>query len=228
MAWRVLSDGPMIETSGGVTTLPGGGEREITQIVIARAGQVIDKDLSKSMKDRYEAGDDYVRSIVEYGEMELQTVEGEDGKNEEKLVFVPKGISNADGEEVPETDEALVAANASLRDEKASLEAQLSEAKNHAGELEAQVADLTNGGSTAVAQIEALQTQVNELTQQLDEATAAPAGQYDPAGYKVEDVLAYLATASPEEVARVKAAEAATERNSSQIAGFAPKEAPAS
>jgi hypothetical protein len=212
----------MLETSGGIMKLSDGTEREITQIVMARAGDVIEKDLSKPLKDRYEADDPYMRALVEYGEMELQDVEGED---EPQRVFVPKGPSSIqDEEEVPQTDEALVAENQELRQKVSG--------------LEQQVSDLSEAQAALASERTELTEHVQSLQVDLEAATAPPpaspgeggesGGQYDPTQYNVDDVLGYLAQASPEEVDRVKAVEAASERKSKQIADFVPKEAPTS
>jgi FtsZ-binding cell division protein ZapB len=213
----------MLETSGGFSQLSDGTEREITQIVMAREGQIIEGNLSKPLVDRYEANDPYVRSLVEYGEMELQDVEGED---EPQRVFVPKGPDASPDEDdaVPQTDEALVAENQELREQVSG--------------LEQQVSDLSDANSALASERIELTEQVQSLQADLEAATAPaaaagdaqpageePSGQYDPTQYKVDDVLGYLAQASPEEVERVKAAEAASERNSTQIAGFQPREA---
>lgn len=50
------------------------------------------------------------------------------------------------------------------------------------------------------------------------------AGEFNPEENKVEDVLAYLQDASPEEVARVKELESASSRKSKQVADFEPKQ----
>lgn len=53
-------------------------------------------------------------------------------------------------------------------------------------------------------------------------ASLAGDGTFDPTSNNVADVLEYLKTASDEEVARVKAAEASSDRNSKQVADFQP------
>lgn len=140
MAWRALTTGPMVEIVTG--HLDG---REVTMVKTINAGELIDKDLSADMKTRYEAEDTYVRSIVEYGEIERGT--DDDGNPTE--TFVPKGTQVA-SEEAPATDE-----EAAERVRKAEEVAQQAadnaakakeEADRHAQrvqELEAQLQDAT-------------------------------------------------------------------------------------
>lgn len=93
MAWRVVADGPMIDVLHGTIPLKNGGSREHSTTVIGHAGQIIRGDLTKSLKDRYVANDPYVRSIVEYGELE----EGEpDDNGDPTEVFVAKGLDGSD------------------------------------------------------------------------------------------------------------------------------------
>lgn len=174
MAWRVLSDGPMIEVSGGITD---DSKREITQVIVGRAGQVIEKDLSKSMRDRYEAQDPYMRSIVEYGEIELHDIDGED---EPQRVFVPKGIQ-VDGGDTPQTDEALVASNTELGSRVTELQSESAQKDNRIAELEGQLSDAQAVNGESSTQVEALQQQLSDanaqiadLQQQLEDATAPP------------------------------------------------------
>lgn len=60
MAWRVLQNGAMLEVVNGLR-----GDTEITATQIYHQGAVIEKDLSKTLVDRYDAGDEFVCSIVE-------------------------------------------------------------------------------------------------------------------------------------------------------------------
>lgn len=229
MAWRVLTNGPMIEVSGGIT---GDDKREITSIIVGRAGQIIEKDLSRSMKERYDNNDPYVRSIVEFGEL----VPSDDDPDEKK--FVARGTQK-DGDEAPKTDDELVARNSALTDQVNELAARVTELENESAQKDAQIADLQQANEALTTERDDAVAQVGTLQADLEAATAPPEGgdvasdgeqsaadqsvQYDPTAHNVDDVLAYLATASPAEVARVKAVEAATDRKSTQIANFEPK-----
>ena len=74
-----------------------------------------------------------------------------------------------------------------------------------------------------IAELEERQRQENEAAM-AKARVAAGQGQYNPEEYNVSDVLDYLRQASPEEVERVQALEARSDRASKQIADFEPRE----
>lgn len=130
MAWRVLASGPMLEIEGGGVK---GGAKSFTQTVIATEGEIIEspRDLSAAMISRYEKGDDFMRALVEYGEIELE--EDEDG--EPVKTFVPKGYEDPDAaEDAPQTDEEALQRTQEAESKVQELEAKVAELEASAGE----------------------------------------------------------------------------------------------
>lgn len=95
------------------------------------------------------------------------------------------------------------------------------------GRVEAEIVDIDlEAEKASEKEREELLKQAEEIAAraaQEQAAAAAGASTYDPSGENVADVITYLKTASPEEVARVQELEAASERSSTQIADFKPK-----
>lgn len=141
MAFRALISGPMLEISGGIQQIPGGPDRELTSIVIPRAGQIIEKDLSAPMMARYKAQDPYMMSIVEYGVME----DGDEADGEPVRVFVPQGISGEDVSSAPSGNDSK---------EVAKLKKKLADSLAATQVAEAQVKDLTGKLATAESDLE--------------------------------------------------------------------------
>lgn len=146
MAWRVLANGAMIEIVTGVSELPGGGKRELSHIEIAHEGQIIKGDISQSMKDRYEANDPFIRSIIEYGEAE--DVDGETQEHFEATGYSPQtegSSSSSDGDD----------------------------SSDRVAELEAQVAELQD---VSAKNDDAAQAEIDDLKQKLNDAELEAAG----------------------------------------------------
>lgn len=142
MAWRALTSGPMIEVSGGQHALPGGRTSEVVSVQIANAGDVY-KDVSASFRERYAEGDEYVHSLIEYGELE----KSEDDDGETKEVFVAKEF-DATPSEAPATDEEAAtrveAAEKSATEAQDSAERALKAAQEQTSRAEALQSELTD------------------------------------------------------------------------------------
>lgn len=144
MPFRALASGQMLEVSGGVQTLPGRQPREVTTIVMSRAGEIY-PELSQAHVEAYKDGEARIRALVEYGVLE------DDGEGNQ--VFVPRGI---DGTTLPTVESS----DDQVNDHIAKLEAQIAELKENAGdgdsqkvdELEGKVTDLVNSLETARAE----------------------------------------------------------------------------
>lgn len=135
MPWRVLQSGPMIEVVTGHLN-----NQESTTTRVANAGEIIKGDLSQSLRDRFEANDPYVRSIVEYGEIETGT--DDDGNPTETFVV--------SGGPVEESD-PIVASDEETQQRIDDLQAELKTANENLQAAEQANADL--------------QTQLNEANQ---------------------------------------------------------------
>jgi hypothetical protein len=188
MAWRVLRSGPMIEEVIGHQDLPSGGRREVTTTRTGVGGEVIENDLSESLRTRYEAEDPYVRSIVEYGELEV----GEDDDGNPTRTFAARGLSS-DTAEPPATDEE--AAERTRRAEQVAQEASENaaraqeEAARHAQrvqELEAELADTTSTHGEVIQERDELRAQVENTLSYEDFDKDALAAQARAQGLVVE------------------------------------------
>lgn len=172
MAWRVLRAGAMIEILNGVTA----DGRELTSTAIVGEGQVIEKDLPKAYVQRYLDGDEYVRSTVEYGEIETQVDEDgndvvdEDGNDVKG--FVPKG-----GPEAPEGSASAPAAN--LQDADEAAQARIQELEDALGKASNDLSSSSSSLDEASGRIAELEAKVDELEKDLDEASAPQAFPYD-------------------------------------------------
>lgn len=163
MAWRVLKSGAMIEVLTGTSPGPNGTTREHTQVIFGNEGTIITQDLSAGMKEQYEANDDYVRSIVEFGEQVPQ--EGEDG--EETLVWVAKGSGSESDEALPETDEALVAEVEKLRGQVKELQGSLDAAQSESSDKDSGVAQVQSDLAAANAELEQVKGELETASQQV-------------------------------------------------------------
>jgi chromosome segregation ATPase len=157
MAWRVLADGPMLEIVTGKQSLNDGSTREITHIVVGRQGQIITEDLSESLRERYAAQDEYVMSIVEYGEM----VPSDDPETDE-LVFQARRIGDQEDEDI-DGDAELADKLNRIKQQRDAAEAKLSAAEDS-------VTSLTDERDKANARIAELE---NELEQAEEAATGS-------------------------------------------------------
>lgn len=133
----------MVELSGGVQLLANGATREQTTIQVTFQGQVFEGDISADMRRRFVDGDPYMRSILEYGEVEHETdKDGNDAKS-----FVPKGI---DGSAIVSTNDPDTIVRAQQAEKKAAklqvaadeLALKAAGDKDEIAALTAQVADL--------------------------------------------------------------------------------------
>lgn len=125
MSWRVLADGAMIEVVQDVRD-----GREVTATSIVRQGQLIKGEVSKSMVERYDGNDPFVRSIIERVEISYDEETGEPvatavGKPSPSVTVDPEAADRAASAEaeVERLKEELAKAHADA----ASAEAEFSE-----------------------------------------------------------------------------------------------------
>lgn len=153
MAWRVLRDGAMVEVSNG-TIQVAGRDLEQTTVVILSENALIERDLSKSMVERYDAGDDYVRSLVERVAVSVD----DDGNK----VVTPVGSPDAEPVGALSDDEASARVTAA--------ETAQSEAESRVRALEEQVSSLQSDLDTARQEAERLSADLTEANDQLGTA----------------------------------------------------------
>lgn len=132
----------MVEVSGGRQLMPNGSVREATNIQVTFQGQVFEGDIGAGMRQRYVDDDPYLRSILEYGEVEHST----DADGNTVKTFVPKGIDGS----------AVISAN------DPDLLARAQEAEARAAALQKQVDDLSVEAARAADEIVGLREQVAE------------------------------------------------------------------
>ncbi len=114
MAWRVLANGAMLEVATG-THIAGDREIEVTTTAIYRAGHVITGELAAGFVARYDANEDFARSIVERVEVNTD----DDGEQIVTAVGSPH---------VPAASGSSSKVEKALRAQVAKLEAELEEA----------------------------------------------------------------------------------------------------
>ncbi len=131
MSWRVLANGAMLEVATG-THIAGEREIEVTTTAIYRAGQVIKGELARSFVERYDANEDFARSIVE----RVEVTTDDDGEQVVTAVGAPH---------VPAASGSSNKAEKALRAQVAKLEAELAEAQAP------QVLDYSRLSASAVA-----------------------------------------------------------------------------
>lgn len=105
MAWRVTLNGAMVEVVNGVRD-----GREITSTIIAREGQVIEKDMTSDFVERWRSEEPYARSIAEYGNVE--TVPADEEGEEDRKVFVATALPEP--EETPSSRPVEASTDAEL------------------------------------------------------------------------------------------------------------------
>lgn len=158
MAYQVLQSGAMLEVVNGV----GRDGREKTTMVIARENDILEKEIAQDMRDRYDAGDEYVRSILQRG-----TVVVDDDGNK---ALVPEEIADVDPESI--SDDAVERAEAA--------EGELTAARSQISQLEADLAAAQQKVATTQSELntrsrEALQ-ELEALTREKDAAKEVAAG----------------------------------------------------
>jgi hypothetical protein len=166
----------MIEVVNGVRK----DGREVTTILMAVQGLVIRKPMTEEFISRWAAGDEYARSLVEHGEVSVETVtdlvdeDGNDLPDEEREVFTPTAGPGDAGEEkaAPTGDsdavERATKAEAKVKELQSELEAATSKVEESATNAEA-----------ASSSAEGLAAKVEELQKELEAATAPQAFPYD-------------------------------------------------
>lgn len=163
MAWRALTSGKMVEVSGGRQLMANGAVREASNIVVTFQGQVIENDISADMRQRYIDNDPYVRSILEYGEID----HGTDGDGNPTKTFVPKGIDGS----------AVVDGGSQ---EAADLQAEVAQLKADAVKAAEDAAKGADESSASIAEREAkvadLEGQVESLKEEIDALDAQASG----------------------------------------------------
>lgn len=160
MAWRVLRDGAMVEISNGVIQVAG-RDLEQTTVVIARENQIIEQELSKSMVDRYDAGDDYIRSTVE----RVSVTYDDDGNQ----VVTPVG--EPDAEPAGDlTDEEAAARVTAAETAQAEAEGNLTAANERISALESELSTAESDLDTAKQEVERLSADLTAANDQLGTA----------------------------------------------------------
>jgi Tfp pilus assembly protein FimV len=143
----------MVEVSNG-TIQVAGRDLEQTTVVILGENALIERELSKSMVERYDEGDDYVRSIVE-----RVAISYDDDGNK---VVTPVGSPDAEPVGTLSDDEASARVTAA--------ETAKSEAEGRVRALEEQVNTLQSELDTAKQEAERLSADLTEANDQLGTA----------------------------------------------------------
>lgn len=168
--WKAKVDGAVLEIVIGEDTTGQGLPRLVTRGIVTQAGKLIDKPLSPQFVERWEAGEEHARSLVDKVD--------EDGKS--------IGASAPDHEDAAD----LASANAQLA------EAQAGEAKAHEAAVEQQErADAAETRAEALqTEIDGLQARVDELDVQASaEAPAETLTQDDVGNLKGKELDEALA-----------------------------------
>jgi hypothetical protein len=165
MAWRVLQNGAMLEIVQGLRTLSGGGQQEVTSVIIARQGQILKEDLSADLRKRYREDDPVIRPMVEYGEISYEEPEEEGG--EPKLVFTAVGIPPEDGGTSGES-----ASESSGDSEPADDSAEVATLKEQVAKLQGDLEMALKSNEELVGELKVASESLDAAAADLDAATA--------------------------------------------------------